>query len=125
MEQNSFYKHVSSWIRSYRTPDMLEGLRTFVDSSAQPAEVKEQLYREIDYKERILTQKPSFTNWCGTTWLANEEGNPKVYVSRFTAVCKLAELTLKGYEVELYQADDTYRITLTPPAPMSGIQVAA
>ncbi len=112
MKENVFYNRVSSWIRSYRNPDALEWLRRFVDNSTEPAEVKTQLYREIDYKEKRLRQQPSFTVTPSGTYLADDKGATKVYATRFSAVCKLAELTLKGYEVELEQTEQQFKIIL-------------
>ncbi len=117
MQQNIFYNRVSSWIRSYRNPEALNWLRNFVDNSKEPAEIKMQLYREIDYKESRLRQMPSFTSTPCGTYLADEKGEPRVYATRFGAVCKLAELALKGYEVELLQTGTQYMITLSEPAP--------
>jgi hypothetical protein len=125
MKENIFYNRVSSWIRSYRNPEALEWLRRFVDNSTEPAEVKVQLYREIDYKETRLRQMPSFTCVSEGTFLADENGGVRVYNTRFSAVCKLAELALKGYEVELKQEGTQFRITLSAPAPVSGMNAAA
>ena len=125
MKENMFYNRVSSWIRSYRNPDALNWLRNFVDNSTEPAEVKMQLYREINYKETRLRQMPSFTCKADGTYLADETGAPRVYATRFGAVCKLAELALKGYEVELLQSGTQYRITLSAPAPVNGMNAAA
>lgn len=98
---NTFYNRVSSWIRSYRNPDALDWLRKFVDNSAEPAEIKLQLHREINYKEARLRRQHSFKQDGKNTYLMNEQGEVAVYKSRFSAICKIAELALKGYEVEL------------------------
>lgn len=125
MEQHIFYNHVSNWVRSHRNPETIETLRNFVDKALQPAEVKERLYREIDYKESILLRQPSFTVNNTTTYLADEDGTPRFYASRFSAVCKLAELTLKGYDVELEQNNNQYFITLSRTAPVNSMSAAA
>lgn len=109
MKENIFYNRVSSWIRSYRNPDALEWLRRFVENSTEPAEVKTQLYREIDYKETRLRQQPTFT---ADNYLADDKGESRVYATRFGAVCKLAELALKGYDVELEQVGQQFKIIL-------------
>lgn len=125
MKENIFYNRVSSWIRSYRNPEALEWLRRFVDNSNEPAEVKLQLYREINYKETRLRQMPGFTVNNGNTYLADDKGSVRVYATRFGAVCKLAELALKGFEVELEQTGTQFRITLSAPAPVNGMTAAA
>lgn len=125
MKENMFYNRVSSWIRSYRNPEALNWLRNFVDNSTEPAAVKLQLYREIDYKETRLRAMPSFTCSNEGTYLADENGAPRVYATRFGAVCKLAELALKGYEVELELTGTQYRITLSEPAPVNSMTAAA
>jgi hypothetical protein len=126
MKENIFYNRVSSWIRSYRNPEALEWLRRFVDNSTEPADVKLQLYREIDYKETRLRQMPSFTCNSQGTFLADDKGAVRVYATRFSAVCKLAELALKGFEVELEQQEDShFRIVLSAPAPVKGMNAAA
>jgi len=125
MKENIFYNRVSSWIRSYRNPEALDWVRRFVDNSNEPVNIKEQLYREIDYKETRLRQMPGFTVWAGNTYLADENGQPRVYATRFGAVCKLAELALKGYDVELEQNGTQFRITLTQPAPVNSMEAAA
>ncbi|MBS1771459.1 MAG: hypothetical protein JST82_01275 [Bacteroidetes bacterium] len=125
MENSTFYNHVSSWVRSHRNPETLDSIRNFVDRALQPLDIKEKLYREINYKETILRRQPGFTVSGDATYLANDDGNPRVYMSRFSAVCKLAELTLKGYEVELQQSGTQYRITLSEPAPVNGMSTAA
>lgn len=114
---NIFYTRVSSWIRSYRNPDALDWVRRFVDNSNEPVEIKEQLYREIDYKETRLLQMPGFTKVADGTFLSDEKGQPRVYATRFGAVCKLAELALKGYDVELKEFGTQYRIALNNPQP--------
>jgi hypothetical protein len=124
MEQQIFYSHVSNWVRSHRNPETIETLRNFVDKALQPADIKERLYREIDYKESILRRQPSFTVNEDTTYLAGDDGAPRLYASRFSAVCKLAELTLKGYDVELMQNNNQYLITLSNTAPVH-MKVAA
>lgn len=125
MKENMFYNRVSSWIRSYRNPEALDWLRRFVDNSTEPEAVKRQLYREIDYKETRLRQMPGFTVSNGSTYLADDKGEVRVYATRFSAVCKLAELALKGYEVELEQTGTQFRITLSAPAPVKGMNAAA
>jgi hypothetical protein len=126
MKENIFYNRVSSWIRSYRNPEALEWLRRFVDNSAEPADVKLQLYREIAYKETRLRQMPVFTESDHHTYLADEKGGVRIYATRFGAVCKLAELALKGFEVELEQQDNGhFRISLSAPAPAGGMNAAA
>jgi len=125
MEQNIFYNHVSNWVRSHRNPETMETLRNFVDKALQPAEVKEKLYREIAYKESILRRQPTFVVTEEHTLLADESGQPRVYASRFSAVCKLAELTLKSYSVELLQNNHLFYIILSEPAPVNSIGVAA
>jgi hypothetical protein len=115
MEQNKFYEHVSSWIGSYHNPEALEWLRRFVNNSFQAQEVKEQLHREIDWKICSLRNRPCFSEVGEDLFLVDEQGHPKVYTTRFSAICKLAELKLKGYDAELKPGSVFYRITLTQP----------
>src|ERR1700754_120022 len=101
MDQQKFYSHVSSWIKSYHNADALEWLRRFINSSQQPVEVKKKLHREIDLKIAVLKNKPCFAEVSGSTYLADHHGHPKVYTTRFSAICKVAELKMRGYEAEL------------------------
>jgi hypothetical protein len=118
MEANKFYNHVSSWIKSYRNAEALHWLRKFINNSQQPEAIKDKLHAEIDWKIEGLKQKPAFAMNNGTCYLADDEGHPKVFTTRFSAVCKVAELKMKGYEAELKPGSVFYRIKLTQPAPM-------
>jgi len=118
MEPNKFYAHVSSWIKSYRNPEALHWLRKFINSSGQPHEIIDKLHEEIDWKVAGLKQRPAFTKKNGDHYLVDEEGHLKVFTTRFSAVCKVAELKMKGYEVELKPGNVFYRIILTEPAPI-------
>lgn len=109
--QKTFQQTVGSWIRSYRNPEALDFLRRFVDNSTAPDEVKESLRSQIDAKEQRLRQAPQFVTLNGTTYLADEQWKPREYLTRFGAVCKMAELALKGYEVDLQQTGTIYIIT--------------
>lgn len=118
MEPNRFYTHVSSWIKSYRNPEALHWLRKFINNSGQPLEVREKLHAEIDLKVSGLKHKPAFAMKNGEYFLVDNEGHQKVFTTRFSAVCKVAELKMKGYEAELHPGTVFYRIKLTEPAPM-------
>jgi len=124
METNKFYEHVSSWINSYTNPEALEWLRRFVNNSFQSQAVKEQLHREIDWKIAGLRNRPAFGEVNGDTFLVDEQGHPRVYTTRFSAICKLAELKMKGYEAELRPGDVFYRIALQHPRPDEAVAVA-
>lgn len=121
METNKFYEHVSSWINSYTNPEALEWLRRFVNNSFQSRAVKEQLHKEIDWKIAGLRNRPVFTEVGDDTFLVDELGHPRVYTTRFSAICKLAELKVKGYEAELRPGDVFYRIVLQPSAPIDEV----
>jgi len=125
MEQNNFYRHVSSWISSYRDPDALEWLRKFVNSSLQPVTVKNRLHREIDMKAARLRDRPVFTERNGEYFLADDHGHPRLYTTRFSAVCKVAELKLKGYPAELKTGSAFYRISVHQPAPIGEYAAAS
>src|SRR5262245_61419156 len=101
MESNKFYMHVSSWIKSYRSAEALHWLRKFINSSLQPNEVKEKLHSEIDWKVAGLQQKPYFGRKNDEHYLIDDQGHPKVFTTRYSAVAKLAELRMYGYSVEL------------------------
>jgi hypothetical protein len=118
MEPNKFYVHVSSWIKSYRDADALHWLRKFINQSGQPYEIKEKLHAEIDGKIAGLKHRPHFAPTNGDHILADEQGHPKVFTTRYSAVCKVAELKMKGYEVELKPGSAFYRIKLTKSAPV-------
>lgn len=122
MESNKFYVHVSSWIKSYRNSEALFWLRKFINSSGQPREVKEKLHTEIDRKIAGLQHQPVFTQRNGLCFLADSEGHPKVFTTRFSAVCKVAELKLSGYDAELYPGSVFYRIRITEPAPIEALR---
>jgi hypothetical protein len=118
MEQQKFYDHVSKWIKSYHNADALEWLRKFINSSQQPVHIKEKLHREIDIKIAALKNKPCFADINGDTWLVDYEGHPRVYTTRFSAIVKLAELKMRGYNAELAPGNVFYRIRLAEPAPI-------
>ncbi len=123
MESNQFYECVSGWIKSYRNPEALQWLRKFVNNSLQPQEVKEKLHCEIDWKIAGLQHQPAFAEKQGLTYLVDDNGHPKVFTTRFSALCKVAELKMKGYEVELKPGSVFYRIQLTP-APINEYAIA-
>ncbi len=118
MEANKFYNHVSSWIKSYRNAEALQRLRAFINSSTQPVDIKEKLNGEIDRKIAGLKQRPMFAMNNGICYLADSEGHPQVFTTRFSAVCKLAELKMNGYDAELKPGSVFYRIQINEPAPM-------
>lgn len=121
MDQQKFYNHVSSWIKSYHNAEALEWLRRFVNNSRQPAAVKEKLHREIDIKIATLKNKPCFAAVSGDTYLVDTYGHPKVYTTRFSAICKVAELKMRGYEAELVQGSAFFRIRLAESAPIDNM----
>jgi hypothetical protein len=125
METNKFYEHVSSWINSYQNPEALEWLRRFVNNSFQSQAVKEQLHREIDWKIAGLRNRPAFGEVGSDTFLVDELGNPRVYTTRFSAICKLAELKMKGYDAELRPGDVFYRIALQNENPVDEVVAVA
>lgn len=119
MEPNKFYEHVSNWVKSYRNADALEWLRNFIDNSLQPVEIQNKLHREIDMKVAGLRHLPCFATTASgdnERVLLNEDGHAKVFTTRFSAICKVAELKMKGYSVELKPGDAFYRIKLTQTA---------
>ncbi len=118
MEPTKFYDHVSSWIKSYRNPDALEWLRNFIENSNQPATIRTRLQEEIDFKIAGLRMRPCFAHENGDCILLDEDGNPRVFTTRFSAICKVAELKMKGYSVELKPGSVFYRIKLSQPAPI-------
>jgi hypothetical protein len=112
MTQDYYYKHVSGWIKTYRDTEALGWLRRFINNSTQPHEIKDRLHKEIDLKMAGLEQKPHFTEMNGITLLADAHGHPEVFTTRFSALCKLTELQLKGYNVSLKPGKVFYRIKL-------------
>lgn len=102
--ETNFYQHVSSWIKSYHNPDALYWLRRFINNSTEPLHIKEQLHREIDYKDAALRNQPFFCNALGQYFLVDHAGHPRIYTTRFAAICKVAELKLKGYDVACTRA---------------------
>lgn len=124
MEANQFYACVSSWIKSCRNTESLQWLRRFVNSSLQHHGVKEQLHREMDQKLARLQHLPCFAEKLGHTYLADDNGHPKVFTTRFSAICKVTELKMKGYEVELKPGSVFYKIKLTTPAPINEYAIA-
>ena len=125
MEQNKFYEHVSSWINSYQNLEALEWLRRFVNNSFQSQAVKEQLHREIDWKIAGLRNRPAFSEVGDSTYLVDDMGHPRVYTTRFSAICKLAELKMKGYDAELRAGDVFYRIVLQTETPVDEVVAVA
>lgn len=117
--EKNFYEHVSSWIKSYHNPDALHWLRRFINNSSEPLDIKEQLHREIDWKVAALRQQPCFNDAQGMGYLVDDSGHPRIYTTRFAAICKVAELKLKGYDVELQPGDVFYKIKLADPAPIN------
>lgn len=110
IQPNTFYRTVSGWVRTYRNPDSLENLKNYVDASAQPADIKEQLYREIDYKVKQLKAMPLFVKKGDLFYLADDNGEIRLFPKRFTAICKMCELVLKGYDVHLSEQAAGYYI---------------
>lgn len=115
MEAEKFYTHVSKWIKSYHNADALEWLRKFINTSQQPDETKQRLHREIDWKIAALKNAPEFREIDGVRYLVDYEGNPKVYTTRFSAICKVAELKMRGFAAELVPGTVFYRIKCTEP----------
>lgn len=64
MSQNTFYQHVCKWIESYHYEQVLQllspknGLRSFINNSAQPPEVKQKLNQQISLKIANLLDQP-------------------------------------------------------------------
>lgn len=117
--ETNFYDHVSSWIKGYHSADGLHYLRRFVNNSHEPVQVKEQLHREIDFKYASLNNLPYFCNTNGSYYLCDDAGHPRIYTTRFAAICKVAELKLKGYNAMLQPGEVFYRIALEDAAPMN------
>ncbi len=108
--QTDFYTHVSKWIRSYYNPDSLDWLVKFVENSIEPDEVKAKLIREIKVKKSHLLNEACFTDFDGTMLLTDRTNNPVIYTTRYAAITKLAELTNKGYNVQLVEGNCFFRI---------------
>lgn len=121
METNSFYTHVSNWIKSYRNADALEWLRRFVSNSYQPAYIKQKLQQEIDWQIAGIKSKPRFSVVHNDLYLVDSDGLPEIFTNQLNAVCRATELRLKGYEVQLMQDGNYYRIRLVHPAPVTPI----
>lgn len=109
MDAQTFYMHVSSWIKSYRNKESLNHMRRFIDNSQQPDDIKELLQKEIDLRLIRLNSWPVFAEE-GERYLLDENNQPKIFTTRFAAICKLAELNLKGYNAELKPGAVFYRI---------------
>lgn len=121
MEAEKFYNHVSQWVRSYHNVDSLEWLRKFITSSQQPIDTKEKLHKEIDNKLFQLKNAPVFQVVDGDNYLVDYEGHPRVYTTRFSAICKVAELKMRGYAAELVPGNVFYRIRSAEPEPIENI----
>lgn len=109
----TFYLTVVNWIHSCRTPEAAENLRAFVDNSLQSDYIKETLHREIDYKVKKLTDLPAFVEIDGLYYLANAVGEKRVFVNRIMAICKMADLMLKGYDVYLSPDGSNYNLIIS------------
>lgn len=114
---NTFYQHVSSWIASYQNPDSIHFLRRFVSNSNESREIKEQLFKLIDIKYAQLRGIPAFSKYKGELYLVDSTGHPRIYTTRFAAICKVAELKLIGYDVELDPGEVFYRIKVKDVTP--------
>lgn len=121
MEQNTFYNHVSSWIKSYRNPEALAFLTKFITGSQQPDEVKAKLLEEVEHRIASLTGTPGFTEKNGVSYLVDGNGHPKLFTTRFGAITEIATLKMKGYDVELVTGTSFYRIKLNAPLPVQDI----
>lgn len=122
MEQNMFYKHVSSWINSYYNAEALEWLHRFIDNSNQDMDVKKRLHREVDRKIASLTNMPFFCEYDDMQLLMDESladrDYPKVFTTRYAAMSKVIELRMQGYDARLLEGNVFYRIQLVQPAPI-------
>lgn len=64
MSQQKFYQHVSKWIDSYHYSQILQllspknGLRSFINNSPQPQEVKQKLNQLISLKIASMLDQP-------------------------------------------------------------------
>lgn len=123
MEQNMFYRHVSSWIDSYYNADALEWLHRFVTNSPQQEEIKERLHLEIDRKIASLTNTPFFGKYDDMQLLmdgsSNGQEHPLVFTTRYAAMNKVIELRLMGYDVRLLEGNSFFRIQLIQQAPIN------
>lgn len=118
MEPQTFYTHVSNWIKSYRNADGLVWIERFINNSSQPYAIKTKLLDEVEAKQAGLTGKPKFGMRNGANVLLDEEGSQKVYTTRFSAMCKLSQLKMAGYNVELLPGQYFYRIELLEEQPI-------
>ena len=125
MIENKFYKHVSSWISSYRDAAAIQSLLPFIYGSKEPVEIKERLLREASRKAAFLQRRPCFESQYGTTYLVDADGSPCLYTSRFAAICKVTELKLRGYDAALQEGSAFYKIVLQDTAPVNLESLAA
>jgi hypothetical protein len=113
MEQNKFYNSVSGWIASCTTATQLGWIQRMVEHSHECSEIKAKLRQEAIDKMNGLGNAPAVDP---ANFLLDDHGHPQVYTTRFSAVCKLASLKMKGYDAELVPGDVFYRIRLVEPA---------
>lgn len=118
MEPQTFYIHVSNWIKSYRNVDGLTWLSKFIENSSQPLDIKNKLHKQIEYKKSGINGIPEFGIRNGANVLLDEDGFQKVYTTRFSAMCRLTQLKSMGYNVELLRGDYFFRIKLLEEQPI-------
>ena len=124
MINNMFYNHVSSWIASYYNADSLEWMRRFIANSNEEDEIKERLLREVDRKMASLLNMPFFTHHDGMQLLMNEHCHPKVFTTRYAAMCEVTQLRVMGYDVRLLEGGVFFRIQLVRAAPINFVEPA-
>lgn len=123
MEKNMFYNHVSSWIDSYYNPAALDWLRRFINNSAQPQEVRDRLNREVDRKIASLTNQPCFSKYEGMQLLMDEHCHPQVFTTRFSAMSKVAQLRIMGYDARVIEGNAFFRIQLVTAQPVQFTEI--
>jgi hypothetical protein len=102
MVHNEYYNKVKGWIDGYHDAEAVKLLRKFVDNSLESAEVKAQLYKDIDVKIASLKNLPVFIeDKSGKKLLCDASGDVKLFSSKIAVAWKSFELSVKGYDVKI------------------------
>lgn len=122
MDSAVFYNNVKRWIDSYRDSEPLKWLRRFIESSDQPAMVKDKLIRRLEVKRCQIDNVPCFQHWDTDIFLLDGHGNPKIYISKREAILEASRLQRLGYDVAAVQGQAFYRIKLVTPEKITNNQ---
>lgn len=102
MKNYENYEEVSGWIKSINNPDSIKHIVQFIENShvsKLDAEDKAKLLKEVDVRQHELAHMPYFCP--ATNVLLNTKGLPAHYSNKIAAIWKLAELKLRGYNVQI------------------------